>query len=166
MATNNDEHRIVRNQILKKGGTTPEYVDETIPTDPIRLRFGPGRGTATKGVGSSWLMGTKTLPGSPNEFSYQMTKVRFNTSTPNVYFALVHSRDGTLDTPYFPSKSDDLTVGDLKSPFESLKSGTIKVYALGPGSSLSTGKGSTVRFQGIGSGGLFAIGFSADLYPV
>lgn len=160
------DHRVVRTQILKKGGLSPEYIDKQIPTAPVRLRFGPGRGTATKGVGSAWLMGSKMLIGSPHEFNFQVTRMRINTSTPNVYFALVHSREGTIDTPYYPSKSDDLNVTDLESPIESLPTGTFKVYALGPGSSLSKGKGSPVDFQGIGSGGLFALGFSADLYPV
>lgn len=166
---------------LKKGGLTPEYVDMPIPTEPIRLRFGPGRGTASRTAGhyqgSAWLMGSKTLVGSPNDIMYQALKVRFNTSTPNVFFAVTHSRagpgsrmtgggTGTVDIPYYPGKSDDTLVGDLLSPIYSFGPGTLRVYALGAGSALSAGKGSMLRIQGFGSAGLGVMGFSADLYPV
>lgn len=161
--------RIVRQQMLKKGGTTPEYIDVPIPTETIRLRFGPGRGTATRGVGSGWLMGSRTLLGSPNEFTYQLTKMRLVTSTPNMFFAITHSRQtgGTVDTPYLPSRGDDLTVASIQEPILSLPPGTLRVYALGPGSSLGLGKGSAARYQGYGSSALSAaVGFAAELYAL
>jgi hypothetical protein len=158
--------RTVRLQYLKKGGLTPEYIDLPIPTEPLRLKWGPGRGTSTKGVGSAWLMGTKYLPGSPYELSYQVTKLRLSVSTPNVWFAVVHSRLGTVDTPYEAIRGDDLTVTDLQTPVYSFQPGTLRMYALGPGSSLSTGKGTTTRFQGVGSGGPFNLSAALDLYPV
>lgn len=169
MSKNQTGYTVTRKQILKKGGSTPDFIDQSIPTDPINLRFGPGRGIGGRAAsGSAWLMGSKTLQGSPLDFMYQLTRMRVTTSTPNVYFALVHSRKtgGTFDTLYMPSRGDDLTVGDLETPLYSLLPGTLKAYALGPGSSISQGKGSTVRFQGLGSFGAFAVGWSADLYPV
>ena len=164
---NPQKHVIMRTQRLRKGGDTPEFIDEQIPTAPVIVRGGPGRGIATNGVGSPWLIGSKTLIGSPRDFMFQLTKMRLTTSTPNVYFAVIHSRDGTIDTPFLPSKGDDLTVGDINSPIMSFRPGTIKILALGPGSSRAIGPGSrSAWFQGIGSSGLFAIGANLDLYPV
>ena len=177
-----DEKEALRKVVpmyLRKGGLTPDYVNMAIPTEPVRLKFGPGRGTASRTAshyqGSAWLMGSKTLVGSPNDIMYQFQRVRFNTSTPNVYFAITHSRavnlfagvaTGTVDVIYLPSKGDDLSVGDPFTPIYSFGPGTLRVYALGAGSSLSTGKGSMMRIQGFGSAGLGAMGFSADAYPV
>lgn len=157
---------IVRTQLLKKGGLHPEFINQIIPTEPLRLSFGAGRGTATKGVGSAWLMGSKYLPGSPYELQYQATKLRLDTSTPNVWFAITHSRYGTVDSPYEVAKGDDLTTTDMLSPIYSFPPGTLRIYALGAGSSRSTGKGTDTLFQGIGSGGLFTLAVALDLYPV
>lgn len=168
-----EQLRSVRLVYLKKGGLTPEYINMPVPTEPIRLRFGPGRGTATKGVGSAWLMGSKTLLGSPFEASYQLAKLRFNTSTPNVYFAITHSRfrpgsvgGGTVDVAYLPTRSDDLVANDMHSVVESLGPGTIRFYALGPGSSISAGKGSAIKYQGFGSAAQGGVGVAALFYPI
>jgi hypothetical protein len=179
LVDNPEGTRDVTVKLLKKGGQTPEYVNQSIPTQPLHLRFGPGRGTASRTAGhyqgSAWLMGSKTLLGSPFDIMYQAVRVRFNTSTPNVYFAVVHSREavnpqvlgGTVDIVYLPTKSDDLAVSDQNTaPIYSFQTGTLKVYALGAGSAVNPGKGSLIKFQGFGSAGLGGVGFSADLYPV
>jgi len=136
------EKRVFQKKLLEK--RRPGLVDEMIPTVPIRI-FNQGQGIATKGVGSAWLMGSKTLTGSPIEQTLQIVMERFNTNTPNVFFAIVHSRKGTLDTPYLESPGEQTDVGDLYSPLESFGPGTVKLYALGPGSSKAG------SFEGIGS---------------
>ena len=150
------QERVVKGKILvkSKAGGAPDIVDDFVPTVSIRLVRGPGRGTATRGVGSAWLMGSKTLFGS---FDTQIVEYEFAASTPNVWFAVVHSRSGTIDTEYLEAKGKAAKLGNWKNPIDSVGPGTIKMYALGPGSSISQGKGSNQRFQGVGSNGNFAL---------
>lgn len=147
---------IVRRKFLvkDKAGIRPDVVDDFIPTVALRLIGGPGRGTATRGVGSAWLMGSRRLFGS---FNLQVIEESWKTSTPNVWFALVHSRLGTIDTEFLEAKGATTKLGVWKDPIETVGPGTLKIYALGPGSSITTGKGSLQRFQGIGSAGNFAL---------
>ena len=165
-----ESYTIVRKQILRKGGSTPEFIDDSIPTEPITVRFGPGVGTSTENRGSAWLMGTYRFLGSPLDILYQMTRLRIISGTPNIHFALTHSRrPGTFDIPYLPARGDDLTVGDLMTPIHSILPGTFRVYALGAGGTTSPGKGSPIRYRGFGSriaSGQAGVGFSADFYPV
>ena len=142
------EKRVFHKKLLDK--RKPDLIDEMNPTVPMRL-FNVGRGTATKGVGSAWLMGSKTLTGSPLTQTLQVVMERFNTNTPNVWFAIVHSRRGTVDTPYLESTGESGAIGDLYSPLESFGPGTVKLYALGPGSSKAG------RWQGVGSIGAITI---------
>lgn len=75
----------------------------------------------------------------------------FNTNTPNVFFAIVHSRLGTVDLPIIEAMGGVTRIGGLDSPLESFGPGTVKIYALGPGSTKAA------SFQGVGSVGRITI---------
>ena len=150
---------------LKRGGTTPEYVNLAIPTEPIRLRFGPMRGTSTPGKGSALLMGSKTLVGSPFEISFQLTKLRFSAQGSPTYFAITHSRYGTVDVMFAAANTDNFNNNTQEGPIDSYQPGTLRFYALGIGSSISAGKGSLNKFVGYGSASKGAA-LTATFYPV
>lgn len=140
--------------VKDKAGIRPDVIDDFIPTVALRLIGGPGRGTATRGVGSAWLMGSRRLFGS---FNLQIVEESWKASTPNVWFALVHSRAGTIDIEFLEAKGASTKLGVWRDPIDTVGPGTLKLYALGPGSSITTGKGSLQRYQGVGSGGNFAL---------
>ena len=166
---NNVSLTVTRRQFLKKGGQTPSFVNDMLPTEPISLQFGPGKGTSTNNVGSGWLMGSKTLVSTPsvNQLMYQVLRLRLTSGTPNTYFALTHSRKpGTFDTPFLVTRGDDLSVSGLAQPIYSLLPGTFRVYALGAMGTTSQGKGSNVKYRGLGSAANGAVSVSMDIYAV
>jgi hypothetical protein len=167
--------RIIRVQRLDLGRATPAIVDEKFPTQPLRIsNF--GHGTATLGVGSAWLMGSRRIQGSPDDIMYNLTYMHFITNTPNIFFAITHSRGtprafgatfpGTLKVIYLESKGELLAVGDVMQPLETFPPGTVRLYCLGPGSSKTSGKGSPPNIQGLGSPGRIAVGAELIAYPI
>lgn len=126
----------------------PQFLDVPLLTQSFRVQ-NVGRNTRTVGAGSAWLMGSKTIIGTPilEEKSILLTYESFATNTPNIFFAVVHSRLGTVDTIHLKGVGDEARIGGLDSPLEAFGPGTVKLYALGPGSSKAG------SFQGIGSVG-------------
>ena len=128
-----------RRQFLDESKNPPEFVDEKIPTSPIRI-FKQGRPSST----GTWFIGSHYI--GTNQV-LQITFESFNTNTPNVFFRLYHSRDGTLVLPYLEAAGQDTRIGDLHKPLESVGPGTFQVDVLGPGSSSGV-------FEGVGSQGV------------
>ncbi len=146
----------------------PVFIDEQLPTYPVRFIVPPGHGTATPNVGSGWLMGSKVFHGS---FAFQLTHVNLYTNTPNIWFALVHQGTptqvpgGTVRTFFLESVGGLDFITDIYHPIETLYPGTMRFYALGAGSK-STGKGSTSSFRGVGSIGKISISANLRWDPV
>jgi hypothetical protein len=129
----------LRRQFLDESKNPPEFVDEIIPTSPIRI-FKQGRPSST----GTWMLGGYYI--GTNQV-LQITFEDFNTNTPNVFFRLYHSRDGTLDLPYLEAAGQETRIGDLHSPLESIGPGTFQVDVMGPGSPDG-------NFQGVGTQGI------------
>lgn len=168
-------YRIFRRQRFDLARNPPDFVDEKIPTAPIRIgNF--GHGTATLGVGSAWLLGSRRLVGSPNDITYQLLYRETITNTPNVFFALTHSRGspkafagpfpGTELVWLLESRGAEIVLGRPDQPIAAFPPGTLRLYALGPGSNKTSGKGSPPNIQGLGSPGRLAVGAFLKLYPV
>jgi hypothetical protein len=115
-----------RKQFLDRSKNPPEFVDDKIPTEPVRI-FKQGRPSSL----GTWLIGSYYV-GSNQVL--QITFEDFNTNSANVYWRLYHSRDGTLDIPYLESAGQETRIGALTSPLESVGPGTFRVDLLGPGS--------------------------------
>ena len=167
--------RIVRPQQLDMGRTTPVFVDKKFPTAPLRI-VNFGHGTATLGVGSAWLLGSRRIVGSPDDIQYQLMYAHFTTNTPNVYFAITHSRGtprsfagpfpGTLKVYYLEAKGEVTHIGNYDQPLDTFPPGTVRLYCLGPGSNKTSGKGSPPNIQGLGSPGRLAVSGDIIFYPV
>ena len=138
-----NELQYQRRQYLDQSKNPPEFVDEVIPTEPVRI-FKQGRSGYTRSVGSFMLVGSYEV--GTNQVM-QIVFEDFNTNTPNVFFRLHHSRLGTLDLPYLESKGQETRIGDLNQPLESIPPGTFRVDVIGPGSANGA-------FEGIGSMGV------------
>lgn len=139
-----------------------DFIDEAIPTRRrgINSIFSPGA-TAVVMAGSVY------VTGSPSHMSrtLQVTKLRVSSGSPNCWFAIVHSRDGTIDSLYLEGKGEQTDIGDLMGPVLSLGPGTVKAYVLGPSNSTGTPPG----FAGVGPGtpaGVNSYGVQLDGYEV
>lgn len=130
---------------LSKGHNPPTYVDDELPTYESTLfgMGGPGKTFPRTQGTRPWLAGSMTI-GSNHVLN--VFAAHFNTSTPNVWFLLRHSRSGsnaanpggTIAAWHLAARGQLDIVSEKDSPLMSIRAGTVTLYGVG-GRRVATG---------------------------
>lgn len=117
------ERIVTTKKLLDKSKDPWEYSDEEIPTVSVKLltqrkgRFRAPHGTS---LGSYRISGT--YQGS---YSLRITRRSLAVGSPEVSWFIRHSRVGTVDIVYFPSKGQDQALAGPIEPVYTFGAGTI-----------------------------------------
>jgi len=119
----------IRGQVkdLVKG----EWVDVFLPTETIK------RGQKVRGTGASVLIASHYVGvGTPATVkkAFLVTRAEFATSSPDTWFSVVHSREGTVGVKYFESPGHQLALAEVNRPIYSFSTGTVRIHGITLGS--------------------------------
>jgi len=108
-----------------------DFVDETLPT--LTVKKAARAVTSTPALIGSHYVGV----GSPStvEKVWRITRLGLATGSPETWFAITHSRLGTVDpTRYFPTRGEQLDLGAYDAPLYCFPSGSVSVRVISTGS--------------------------------
>lgn len=107
------EERVNRRIRRNEGDDPPGFVDDFLPTDPVRLSFfsesAPGAGRQQ--VGSKFIGSYET---------YEILNKELYSGSARTFGVLKHSRIGTVDTTFVEASGVDAQFTDTLSPIDSI----------------------------------------------
>ena len=123
---------ILKRKILDKSRLSPQFVDEALPTVPVRLV------KQIRGVNAGTVIGSHFVGsafGSPaGDATWKIGYQRFNVSGSTARFAITHSRKGTIDLPFFEGAGDEVLQSDpYREPIHVFTPGSVRVRLLTSG---------------------------------